>query len=685
MPNTIVFKKNLLSQAIHQSLMPLSMGGRLSTKEITMKEHSHSSQIQDLALLDRARQVIGRVKETSELADTRPVMQRRFQVYVDSLESLIKLLLKRDYKIVFIGSIGVGKSTAICRSLGLTTSDSKSVLETGAGGTTICEVQVIEGHAYGIQTTPCTVDELRSHAQDFADYLLAATKTETEDANPDYQGISKEVERALRNMSGLKIRREKQADGKALSIDEAKELAKQFTSVRELTMKIMELVGLHKRDCNEIWCEDSEDQERLEWSRVNFAKINNGRHPDFSLPKLIEVIVPFELLSHHECSSVRVIDTKGVDGTAVTRADLNCHLGDPHTLTVLCTPFNDAPAAAPQLILEGAKNRGIPSLSLNTLLLVLPRPEEALAEKYDDSGECVESSEIGYELKHEKIQAKLVPLGLDDLPIYCFNSREDDAKALQDVMNNRLTAMRENLRQQLINEIQAVENVLANYKEIQFEATQLHVSKILQAGIDTNRAISLPSMLIHDGLIEGIKIINAGKVRAAIGFMSGNGNRYKSPDLDYYCYLENGTDLLASSLLHNKLIGFSGHCKALANNPEFLEAKELINQADSVLRGSYDHLKAAIKPKSKELFATELFNFAAELWDKSGQEWGRKKVDLEDAVKILSYRERVARHHKEWFVDQRRVELEQQIYALIISEWQSALDKVSALLETEQE
>jgi len=229
------------------------------------------------------------------------------------------------------------------------------------------------------------------------------------------------------------------------------------------------------------------------------------------------------------------------------------------------------------------------------------------------------------------------------------------------------------------------DSLLANYKEIQFEATQLHVSKILQAGIDTNRAISLPSMLIHDGLIEGIKIINAGKVRAAIGFMSGNGNRYKSPDLDYYCYLENGTDLLASSLLHNKLIGFSGHCKALANNPEFLEAKELINQADSVLWGSYDHLKAAIKPKSKELFATELFNFAAELWDKSGQEWGRKKVDLEDAVKILSYRQRVARHHKEWFVDQRRVELEQQIYALIISEWQSALDKVSALLETEEE
>jgi hypothetical protein len=64
---------------------------------------------------------------------------------------------------------------------------------------------------------------------------------------------------------------------------------------------------------------------------------------------------------------------------------------------------------------------------------------------------------------------------------------------------------------------------------------------------------------------------------------------------------------------------------------------------------------------------------------------GKSGGDLEDTVKNLSYRERVARHHKEWFADQRRVELEQQIYALIISEWQSALDKVSALLETDEE
>ena len=71
------------------------------------------------------------------------------------------------------------------------------------------------------------------------------------------------------------------------------------------------------------------------------------------------------------------------------------------------------------------------------------------------------------------------------------------------------------------------------------------------------------------------------------------------------------------------------------------------------------------------------------MWQKSEQEWGKKKVELAEEVKSLGYRERVARHHNAWFAEQRRVDLEQQVYNLIISEWKLALGKVSALLETE--
>jgi energy-coupling factor transporter ATP-binding protein EcfA2 len=681
------FKRTSLSISVQQVLK----GSNLLNRRISMKESKTSNLVEednklsltpDQALLDKAREVIELLSETSELPETRPFMQRRLQAYVDSLESSIKLLLKRDHKIVFIGSAGVGKSTAICELLGLVTPETKgsrSVLETGSDNTTVCEVQVIEGHAYGIQTTPCTDDELRVYVKGFAEYLLNATKTETKDANPDAtQGVSKEVDRALRNMSGLKIRREKQEDGKNLSIDEAKELAKQFTSVRDLTNEIMKFIGLHNRDCKEVWYDDNQNQESLEWLKDNFAKINNGRHDDFSLPKLIEVIVPFELLCHHECSSVRVIDTKGIDGTAVMRDDLNCHLGDTHTLTVLCNRFNDAPAAAPQLILEGAKARGIQSLPLNTILFILPRAKDALAEKYDDSGEYVETVKDGYELKEEKIQAKLVPLGLDELPIYFFNSEEDDVNDLRNFLSNRLTAMRENLRQQLNNTIQDAETTLANYEQQQFQEVQRQAGKMLQSWISINNEVSPPfGIHIYDAFIREINRINAGKVRASIRLKG------KLLDLDYYYHWEYGTDLLATSLLNEKVIGFNSHCSALINNSDLAEAKELINQANNVLSRAFFDLKEIVKPKSKELFIVEIESFAAELWEKSAQEWGRKQKDLEESVKKLGYRERVAIHHKEWFANQRRVELERQIYALIVSEWQSALEKVSALLETE--
>jgi hypothetical protein len=82
--------------------------------------------------------------------------------------------------------------------------------------------------------------------------------------------------------------------------------------------------------------------------------------------------------------TLRLIDTRGIDRTAA-RADLERHFDEPHTLVVLCSSFNDAPSSAAYLLLERAKEAGIRRLELNAALLVLPRPNEALAVK-DEAG-----------------------------------------------------------------------------------------------------------------------------------------------------------------------------------------------------------------------------------------------------------------------------------------------------------
>ncbi len=58
----------------------------------------------------------------------------------------------------------------------------KAVLETGAGGITICEVHLRQGPGYGLIIEPCTEDEIRRHVADFANFLLNPAEPNDEEA-----------------------------------------------------------------------------------------------------------------------------------------------------------------------------------------------------------------------------------------------------------------------------------------------------------------------------------------------------------------------------------------------------------------------------------------------------------------------------------------------------------------------
>ncbi len=92
------------------------------------------------------------------------------------MKSTAGLLRKREHQVAFIGSIGIGKSTAICRIVGLEVSVPDSpqpapVLEAGAGGITICEVHLRSGPGFGLLIEPRSDDEIRADVRDFAEYV----------------------------------------------------------------------------------------------------------------------------------------------------------------------------------------------------------------------------------------------------------------------------------------------------------------------------------------------------------------------------------------------------------------------------------------------------------------------------------------------------------------------------------
>src|SRR5260221_6862493 len=69
----------------------------------------------DQGLLWEAEKVAQELTTLREQPDVRNAFERRLAAYVAEIQRTAALLLKRDHQIAFIGSIGIGKSTAICR------------------------------------------------------------------------------------------------------------------------------------------------------------------------------------------------------------------------------------------------------------------------------------------------------------------------------------------------------------------------------------------------------------------------------------------------------------------------------------------------------------------------------------------------------------------------------------------
>ena len=156
----------------------------------------------DADFLWEAEQVAQKIHDLAEWPDVKQFFERRLVRYEEELTVASRRVMDKRYRAAFIGTIAVGKSTAICRVEGLELPNGKgmpkAVLETGAGGITICEVHIRRGPGYGLIIEPCTEDEIRRHVADFANFLLnpaqpvqSADKEDSESGSP---GISREVE-----------------------------------------------------------------------------------------------------------------------------------------------------------------------------------------------------------------------------------------------------------------------------------------------------------------------------------------------------------------------------------------------------------------------------------------------------------------------------------------------------------
>ncbi|WP_046864784.1 helix-turn-helix domain-containing protein [Microvirga massiliensis] len=439
-------------------------------------------------------------------------LRRQMERRRDDLLKASSFLSRLSHNIAFIGDIGVGKSTALSFLFELLVPSSlvdkpidRVVLETGAGGTTICEVHIKRGPEFGISLLPMSDGELRQLVSDLCAAKWAVISNiakETGTGAGETVGVSREVERAIRNMSGL-VRRREIVSGKPIYHDLLLDLARSCSSEDEFRARVLDLMQLPERTQRELWYDSATRKHPMEWVTETFKMVNNGRLKEVSLPQSIDLLIPEFGRSFGELE-ITVVDTKGVDDVAV-REDLDLRLRDPRTTVVFCCRFNDAPGTSARALLQHMRQTFSDRVDTGKVaILALPRAGEARAMK-DDMGEQALTDTEGYTFKNMQVAGELAADDLAGVPMLFLNVESDDLIEVRGKLFGQLSRMREAVAERLLDLCAAVEELIENSEVQALNAAIEEVANRLNTFLQANRRLGARERLAHTDAITTIR------------------------------------------------------------------------------------------------------------------------------------------------------------------------------------
>lgn len=599
----------------------------------------------DRNVLWDAEQTLQRLAAFANRPEMPRTLRGQAEMHEHALRESANYLADRSHTIAYIGDIGVGKTSFLCSQIGLLLPESdksglhsRMVLEVGGGGTTVCEVHVSQGVDYGIKVEPMEDAEVYRLATEFCEGLWARangrttmdqTSQEGEDTDQEV-GVSREVERALRNMAVLNRVREKSADGKPYWVDPVPTLAKQFDNRDAFRAEVLQKLGLWNRMDREIWFKESSDNENLARLKVAFTQINNGRHPNFSLPERMHVIVkrPVLLNDHY---TINVVDTKGVDKIAV-RPDLQRFADDPRTITVLCSKFNSAPDLSLQGFLKHLLEIGLEQALKDRLaLLVLPRADEALAMK-DDSGVAVETADEGYLIKEDQVAMKLTSLSAAALPVYFSNIGADNPRDLSKALLTQVQNLRASQAQRIATIASAVDDLIANEAREHTQLALQEVTRRISVFAQNNEVIPGQTRRVYQTLLNTVNQANARTVWAS----TRRSGRWSH--LNVYYYLGIGATSDVRRRADTLFTELNGILKNMRDDSELAPAYPFIEVLLSNVVGWRTAFLESVRHAGELSFRPTLED-DDKFWIRCEQLYGRG----------LPYRAQVAQALGEWF------------------------------------
>jgi hypothetical protein len=324
-------------------------------------------------------------------------------------------------------------------------------------------------------------------------------------------GVSAEIGRVLRNMSGTKVINTLVSDD-PVSTDPIAELIASGVGIDEVTDRVVVAMKLADRKERQIILpEGSEDG--LTWVSRLVSNINNGLDMRFGVPRRITVLMPSKNLST-DGQILQVVDTRGVE-SVTQRPDLAEHGDDPRTLLVLCTKFADAPNATVQRHLQESLDTGSDASKLNRqCILVLPRGDEALEVPGFD--EPVASRQQGYAVRRKEVEQSLANANLPRTPVYFFDARNDEADKIWKTLRDQIGAMRAAYGDRARNAAAGVANLRANIDDVRAAEARQDIEREVDRVLGHVAPLPASVRPAHENLIAQMAVGHHSSIAASI-------------------------------------------------------------------------------------------------------------------------------------------------------------------------
>lgn len=606
---------------------------------------------------------LARLDELEKDPDLKGKLIKQINASGAAIHKTMEFLFDTEHYIVFVGSPGVGKTTLICGLADLYLPNPKSphlgnrvVLQTGGGRITICEVHIKGGSEYAVSIVPSSNEDMVQYVADFCDAIMDDIKGGADNTakNP---GLSKELDRAIRNMADLTKQRTKTDEGQTVTLDPSHSLAEKCPDRDSFKAQVFSRLNLYKRRETMLQYPRNSELDGMDWLSKVTSEINYGKHPLFSLPSRMDVVVPHAIFGA-EGIAFHLVDTRGVDEPSVPRKDLQQFFDDERAIIVLCSSFKDAPDAAMQSVLRWSIQGGSRDSILNRgLLVALPKNSEEKSVVDDGSDGAIGDIDEGRFLKKEEIEEALKRQGMQDIAVDVADvSDSSDCTHLRNLLAEHVYTIRAEAETRLKELVAEVDRLIKNKETEAVKATYDEIFRRLQVWIDKKWLPYGDTIDIERDLLARFNDIRPQSLRASIN------RRGNWPSFDYWHLLGFGARQTAAGLITPLVASFNEIVDNLLDDDTLKVGHTFLRTFRADFTSRVQGIYAEMQVIGERAFYDTLWS-NERYWQGARERWGSG----------AGYRVKIQQQTNDWFWEKNQQE-QNRLVALELSQlWNNLL------------